>query len=230
MLPLARGWQSDPATFVAGRMRVTLRSEQVDVSQRARAGRAPADAITLATTESPPLEALVRHTNHASDNYYAETLLKGLGARSGTSGSTAAGAAIASKFARELNFRARIVDGSGLSRANSISPRAVGRLLVEAQDEPWFDSFYRSLPLAGKSGTLHKRMRGTAASGRCRAKTGTLSGVSALAGYCKTRGGKRAAFALIMNGVSVFAARRAQDRIAAAIASYTGSTPVVASH
>ena len=55
----------------------------------------------------------------------------------------------------------------------------------KAQDEPWFDAFYRSLPLAGNSGTLDKRMRGTAASGRCRAKTGTLSGVSALAGYCK---------------------------------------------
>ena len=151
MLPLARGWQSDPATFVADRMRVTLRSEQVDVAQRARAGSAPADAITLATTGSPPLEALVRHTNHVSDNYYAETLLKGLGARSGTTGSTAAGAAIASKFARELDFRARVVDGSGLSRGNSISPRAVGRLLAKAQDEPWFDSFYRSLPLAGKN-------------------------------------------------------------------------------
>jgi serine-type D-Ala-D-Ala carboxypeptidase/endopeptidase (penicillin-binding protein 4) len=222
MLPLARGWQSDPATFVAGRMRVTLQSEQVDVAHRARAGRAPADAITLATTGSPPLEALVRHTNHVSDNYYAETLLKGLGARSGTTGSTAAGAAIASRFAREQGFRARIVDGSGLSRGNSISPRAVGRLLTKAQDEPWFDSFYRSLPLAGKNGTLDKRMRGTAASGRCRAKTGTLSGVSALAGYCKTRGGKRAAFALIMNGVNVWTARRIQDRIAAELARYTG--------
>ena len=88
-------------------------------------------------------------------------LLKGLGARSGTAGSTAAGAGDRVEFARELGFRARVADGSGLSRANSISPRDVGRLLVEAQDEPWFDSFYRSLPLAGKSGTLDKRMRGT---------------------------------------------------------------------
>ena len=93
---------------------------------------------------------------------------------------------------------------------------------MKAQGEPWFDSFYRSLPLAGKAGTLKKRMRGTAASGRCRAKTGTLSGVSALAGYCKTRSGKRAAFALIMNGVNVWTARRIQDRIAAELARYTG--------
>jgi D-alanyl-D-alanine carboxypeptidase/D-alanyl-D-alanine-endopeptidase (penicillin-binding protein 4) len=176
----------------------------------------------VASIESPPLEALVRHTNHVSDNYYAETLLKGLGARSGRTGSTAAGARVAARFAREQGFRARVKDGSGLSRANSISPRGVGRLLLEAQDEPWFDSFYRSLPLAGKSGTLHKRMRGTPASGNCRAKTGTLSGVSALAGYCKSRSGKRLAFALLMNGVNVWTARRIQDRVAAELARYTG--------
>jgi D-alanyl-D-alanine carboxypeptidase/D-alanyl-D-alanine-endopeptidase (penicillin-binding protein 4) len=222
LLPFARGWQSNPPGFAAERMRITLRREQVDVERSGRPGRTPEGATTLAAEESPPLEALVRHTNHVSDNYYAEMLLKGLGARSGTVGSTAGGAQVASRFARELSFRARIVDGSGLSRSNSISPRAVGRLLVEAQDEPWFDSFYRSLPLAGKSGTLDKRMRGTAASGRCRAKTGTLSGVSALAGYCKTRSGRRAVFALLMNRVNLYAARRAQDRIAAAIAAYSG--------
>ncbi|MGH2978396.1 MAG: D-alanyl-D-alanine carboxypeptidase/D-alanyl-D-alanine endopeptidase [Solirubrobacterales bacterium] len=222
LLPLARGWQRDPPEFAAERMRVTLRREQVDVERRGRAGRAPADATTLATGESAPLAALVRHTNHVSDNYYAELLLKGLGARSGSAGSTAAGGRVASRFARELRFRARIADGSGLSRANSIAPRDVGRLLVEAQDEPWFDSFYRSLPLAGRSGTVRKRMRGTAAAGRCRAKTGTLSGVSALAGYCKTRSGRRAAFAVLMNRVNVWTARRAQDRIAATLASYTG--------
>jgi D-alanyl-D-alanine carboxypeptidase/D-alanyl-D-alanine-endopeptidase (penicillin-binding protein 4) len=222
MLPLARGWQRNPPLFTAERMRVLLRSEQVNVDRGGRPGRTPAGATTLAAVESPPLATLVRHTNHVSDNYYAEMLLKGLGARSGTAGSTAAGSAVASTFARELDFRARIADGSGLSRANAISPRDVGRLLLGAQEEPWFDSFYRSLPLAGKSGTLDKRMRGTAASGRCRAKTGTLSGVSGLAGYCKTRSGKRAAFALLMNSVNVWTARRLQDRIAAELARYSG--------
>jgi D-alanyl-D-alanine carboxypeptidase/D-alanyl-D-alanine-endopeptidase (penicillin-binding protein 4) len=88
--------------------------------------------------------------------------------------------------------------------------------------EPWFDSFYRSLPLAGRTGTLRKRMRGTAAHGRCRAKTGTLVGVSALAGYCRSANRHRLAFAVLMNRVNVFSARRAQDRIAAALASYSG--------
>jgi D-alanyl-D-alanine carboxypeptidase/D-alanyl-D-alanine-endopeptidase (penicillin-binding protein 4) len=220
--PLARGWQVNPPAFAADRMRVILRGENVDVARKARTGRTPADATTLATIASPRLEALIRHTNHVSDNYYAEMLLKGLGARSGTTGSTAVGAQVAARFAREHGFRARIADGSGLSRANAISPRGVGRLLLDAQDEDWFDSFYRSLPLAGKSGTLHKRMRGTAAAGNCRAKTGTLSGVSALAGYCKSRSGKRLAFSLLMNGVNVWTARRIQDRVAAELARYTG--------
>jgi D-alanyl-D-alanine carboxypeptidase/D-alanyl-D-alanine-endopeptidase (penicillin-binding protein 4) len=203
-------------------MRVLLRGADVEVDRGGRSGETPDGATTIAANGSPRLDALVRHTNHVSDNYYAEMLLKGLGARSGASGSTAAGARIAAAFAREHGVHARIVDGSGLARGNAISPRDVGHLLVEAQDEPWFDPFYRSLPLAGKSGTLDKRMRRTAASGRCRAKTGTLAGVSALAGYCKTRSGKRAVFALLMNGLNVWTARHIQDRIAAAIASYTG--------
>jgi serine-type D-Ala-D-Ala carboxypeptidase/endopeptidase (penicillin-binding protein 4) len=221
-LPTARGWQRNPPAFAAERMRVILRGDDVKVERGGRSGDTPDAATTIAVAGSPSLETLVRHTNHVSDNYYAEMLLKGLGARSGGAGSTTAGARVAAAFAREHDVQARIVDGSGLSRGNSISPRDVGRLLVEAQDEPWFDPFYRSLPLAGKSGTLDKRMRRTAASGRCRAKTGTLAGVSALAGYCKTRGGKRAVFALLMNGVNVWTARHIQDRIAAAIASYTG--------
>jgi D-alanyl-D-alanine carboxypeptidase/D-alanyl-D-alanine-endopeptidase (penicillin-binding protein 4) len=115
-----------------------------------------------------------------------------------------------------------VVDGSGLSRANSVSPRAVGRLLLSVENEPWFDALYRSLPLAGVSGTLHKRMRGTTAAGRCRAKTGTLIGVSALAGYCRSASDHRIVFALLMNRVNVTAARRTQDRIAASLAAYRG--------
>jgi D-alanyl-D-alanine carboxypeptidase/D-alanyl-D-alanine-endopeptidase (penicillin-binding protein 4) len=110
-------------------------------------------------------------------------------------------------------------DGSGLSRRNAISPHAVGRLLLSARGRTWFDSFYRSLPLAGRSGTLRDRMRRTAATGRCRAKTGTLRGVSGLAGYCRSRStGREFVFAVLMNGVNVYRARAAQDRIAAALA------------
>ena len=89
-------------------------------------------------------------------------LLKGVGARSGGSGSTSAGARVARAYAHEAGFHARVVDGSGLSRGNSVAPRDVGRLLLAARKQAWFDAFYRSLPLAGVSGTLHDRMHGTA--------------------------------------------------------------------
>jgi serine-type D-Ala-D-Ala carboxypeptidase/endopeptidase (penicillin-binding protein 4) len=213
-----RGFQRNPPLFVAQRFRAALASRGVKVKRAARAGDAPDDARKLGTANSPALSTLVRHTNQVSDNYFAETLLKGLGARFSGSGSTTAGTAVVNRFVTEIGARSTARDGSGLSRGNAVSPRTVGRLLLDAQSEPWFDSFYRSLPLAGHSGTLRKRMRGSAANGRCRAKTGTLIGVSALAGYCRSRAGRRIVFALLMNGVSVYSARRTQDRIAAALA------------
>jgi D-alanyl-D-alanine carboxypeptidase/D-alanyl-D-alanine-endopeptidase (penicillin-binding protein 4) len=212
------GFQLDPPRFAAEQLRSALDSRGVDVERAGRRGDAPDGVPEVASVLSPALAALVRHTNQVSDNYFAEMLLKGVGARFAASGSTSAGAGVVREFQRRLGIGARVTDGSGLARSNAVSPRGVGRLLLRAADSPWFDSFYRSLPLAGHTGTLRKRMRGTAASGRCRAKTGTLAGVSALAGYCNTRPGARVAFALLMNRVNVWAARRAQDRIAAALA------------
>jgi serine-type D-Ala-D-Ala carboxypeptidase/endopeptidase (penicillin-binding protein 4) len=215
-------FQSRPAAFVAARLRAFLAARDVDVEGPSRAGRTPPDSVQLASVASAPLENLVRHTNQVSDNYFAEVLLKGMGARFAEAGSTARGAAVVRRFQRKLGADSVVVDGSGLSRANAASPRAVGHLLARAEDEPWFEAFYRSLPLAGQSGTLRKRMRGTSAQGRCRAKTGTLIGVSALAGYCRSARNHRLGFAVLMNRVNLYSARRAQDRIAAALASYTG--------
>jgi serine-type D-Ala-D-Ala carboxypeptidase/endopeptidase (penicillin-binding protein 4) len=220
--PYGYGFQPDPPRFVADRFAAALRRRQVDVPASGRVGTAPQEARQIASVSSPPVAALIRQMNLVSDNYYAETLIKDLGARFGSKGSTAAGASVVRAVASNLGVDSSVVDGSGLSRANSISPRAVGRLLVAAQGKPWFDAFYRSLPLAATSGTLKKRMRKTAAAGRCRAKTGTLIRVSALAGYCRTASGDRIVFALLMNRVDVYAARRAQDKVAAKLAAYRG--------
>jgi D-alanyl-D-alanine carboxypeptidase/D-alanyl-D-alanine-endopeptidase (penicillin-binding protein 4) len=212
------GFQSNPPKFVAQRLEGWLDARGIDVARSARAGRAPGSADLIASVRSPSIAALVRATNQPSDNYFAETLLKGLGARFAGSGSTAAGAGVVRTFQKTLGVSSSVLDGSGLSRGDVISPRAVGRLLIAARQRPWFESFYRSLPLAGHTGTLRKRMRRTAAAGRCRAKTGTLIGVSGLAGYCRSRGTRNFAFALLMNGVNVARARAVQDRIAAALA------------
>jgi serine-type D-Ala-D-Ala carboxypeptidase/endopeptidase (penicillin-binding protein 4) len=217
-----QGFQRDPPRFVADRFHAALRSRGVKVLRSGRAGAAPGTSPSIASVRSPTLRALVRHMNQVSDNYFAETLLKGLGARFAQGGTTLAGTAVVRSFEKQIGISSSVLDGSGLSRGDGVSPSTVGRLLLAVDDEPWFGSFYRSLPLAGRTGTIRKRMRGTPASGRCRAKTGTLIGVSALAGYCRSRANHRIAFALLMNGTTVWKARAVQDRIAATLASYPG--------
>ena len=81
-----------------------------------------------------------------------------------------------------------------------------------------FETFEESLAIAGVDGTLAKRMRGTSAQRRCKGKTGTLSNVSALSGYCETAGGRRVAFAILQNVVAPYNARAQQDRLVASIA------------
>lgn len=118
-----------------------------------------------------------------------------------------------------LGATPQLHDGSGLTRRNRVSPALVTRLLVELRNDPERGPVvYDALPRAGASGTLARRMRGTAAQGRCRAKTGTINGVSTLAGYCTTVSGRELAFAILQNGSSPSSARQFQDRFVAQLA------------
>lgn len=176
----------------------------------------------LDTARSPSAAALIARTNTPSDNFFAEMLLKRLGVRGERPGTTARGAKRAERFARQSDSGATLVNGSGLSRTSRSSPKEVGKLLVHMDRDGDLDGAYRdSLAVAGRTGTLSNRMRGTAAEGRCQAKTGTINGVTALSGYCKSGSGL-IAFSILMNGVNVDAGRRAQDAMAAAIARYDG--------
>ena len=94
-------------------------------------------------------------------------------------------------------------------------------LLDHMTSEESGPAFETSLAVAGRNGTLFDRMRRTAARDRCKAKTGTLRDVSALAGYCQTTAGARVAFAILMNGVYPYGARRLQDRMVTALARYS---------
>jgi serine-type D-Ala-D-Ala carboxypeptidase/endopeptidase (penicillin-binding protein 4) len=215
-------FQASPPRFAAKAFRAALKRRGVTVARSARSGATPASAVPLAGLNSPGIENLIASMNVPSDNFIAETLIKALGARFGAGGSTSAGAAVVGATAAGLGIRTTVVDGSGLSRSNRTSPKAVVALLTAMDEGALAEPFERSLPVAGRTGTLHARMRSTAARDACRAKTGTLSNVSALAGYCDTRSGGRVAFAFLMNSVSPWGARRLQDRMTAALARYDG--------
>jgi D-alanyl-D-alanine carboxypeptidase/D-alanyl-D-alanine-endopeptidase (penicillin-binding protein 4) len=213
-------FQRNPAYYAAKAFRRELKRAGIKVKGAARAGIAPAGAATLGEWASERMSVLIRHTNRPSDNYMAETLLKDLGADFGSAGTTAAGTAIAGRNAADYGAHPTMVDGSGLSRQNRTTPHDVVRLLSGLDGTDFADPMRISLAVAGKSGTLSDRMRKSPARGRCRAKTGTLNGVSNLAGYCTSRSGARTAFAFLMSGVSVYTAHPLQDRMAGVLARY----------
>ncbi len=210
-----------PAHLAATRLQAMLKARGVRFGRRARTGRAPADAEELATDRSPPMSDLVRATNQPSDNFYAELLLKVVGAEEGSAGTTAAGAAVVRRTLARLGVRPTIADGSGLSRGNRTNARQVVTLLRAMRESDAASAWLGSLTVAGRIGTLRRRMRGTAAAGRCSGKTGTLRGVSALSGYCTTTTGHHVVFSFLENGVGL-GAKSVEDRMVAALARYEG--------
>ena len=220
-----RGFAKDgrPAADAARRLTTALRGVGVKVSAKAGIALTPPGALALASLPSPPIGDLIRLTNVPSDNYYAEMLLKNLGASFGGAGTTAAGAAVVRAQMAAFGIRPVVVDGSGLSRVDHTSPRQIVTLFARMHAQPALAAtFEGSLAVAGRSGTLVNRLRGTAAQDRCHGKTGTLIGVSALSGICQAIGGHTIAFSLLMNRALILPAHRVQDRIATAIARYTG--------
>jgi D-alanyl-D-alanine carboxypeptidase/D-alanyl-D-alanine-endopeptidase (penicillin-binding protein 4) len=217
-----RSYQVSPPAFAATRLDAALEARGIRVRLKPRAGTAPAGSTELASVESPPMSTLVRLMNKPSDNFFAEVLLKDLAWQARGVGTTRTGARLAAGFARRLGAPARLVDGSGLSRGNRASPRRVVRLLAAMAGRDEYDAFAASLAVPGRDGTLKNRMRRSAASRRCTGKTGTLSNVSALSGYCQVPSGDTYAYSILMNGVYPSGARVLQDRMLQAIATESG--------
>jgi D-alanyl-D-alanine carboxypeptidase/D-alanyl-D-alanine-endopeptidase (penicillin-binding protein 4) len=215
------GFSSDPARLAATKLARSLQAAGVSLPPQVALGPTPPDAERVAMVLSPTLDRIVDTTDVYSDNFFAEMLIKLLGARLGGAGTTAAGASVVEAFARAHGSGVHAVDGSGLTRSNRASPRQVVNLLLAMRQDPAGDDFIQDLALAGKEGTVEDRMHGTAAYARCRTKTGTITGVSNLSGYCFNKSGRIMAFSILMNGVgSLTLAHLDQDRIAAAVAGY----------
>ncbi len=209
------GFSADPARLATRKLARSLRGAGITMPAAVALRRAPASAEPVATIESAPLTEFANLTNIYSNNFFAEMILKLLGAEQGGSGTTAAGAGVVQEFARSLGTNLSAADGSGLTRSNSASPRQLIDFLLAMRKQEVGDEFIQDLPLTGAEGTVASRMKGTAANRRCRVKTGTLTGVSNLSGYCFNTSGRVVAFSILMGSVSNLGlAHYRQDQIA----------------
>jgi len=224
-LVVDRGWTGHyetarPALYAAQLFRVDLRRAGVRVHGGAGVGVAATGPVPLAYVESPPLSALVRHMDVYSDNFYAEMLMKEVGAVQGGGGSAAAGLAVSRRLLTAAGVPltgVRMVDGSGLSLTDRWTPGGLAALLRTMWLDPDLQPYLVSaLPIAGETGTLDHRMRHGPAHGFVRAKTGTTDNSSALSGFV----GDRYVFSVVENGrpVRTRNAEGSQDRFAQVLA------------
>ena len=176
----------------------------IEVTGNVVPGTVPLDARTIAKHLSPPLANIIKLMNKPSDNWIAELLFKTIGAEvMGEPGTWQKGRDAINEFLEEIIGEPpahRFVDGSGLSRYNLLNAELLTQLLVYMYHNfELMPEYLASLPIAGVDGTLGERMQGMSAEKVLRAKTGTLSGVSTLAGYTVTADDEVFAFGILIS-------------------------------
>jgi D-alanyl-D-alanine carboxypeptidase/D-alanyl-D-alanine-endopeptidase (penicillin-binding protein 4) len=164
----------------------------------------------LASTDSPTLREMGTVLMKVSQNLYAETFVKAMGAAGGEVGTTSGGrsAMLRTLTSWGIPEDAYVVaDGSGLSRYNYVSAEMITAVLERMYRDPRHrDAFLKTLPIAGKDGTVASRMRGSLAEGNAVAKTGSIANVRSLSGYVRTRDGEMLVFAILANDFAIPAA------------------------
>jgi serine-type D-Ala-D-Ala carboxypeptidase/endopeptidase (penicillin-binding protein 4) len=197
---------------------IAVRGEAVDVDdldERPSVER----AVTVMIHRSPTLASLAETMMKLSQNLYAETLLRSLAMAQSGVGTAEEGRTVVRDVLGSWGIdpaEVLIADGSGLSRYNLVTPRALVALLAHVHaDARLRDDYIASLPVAGRTGTLAQRLKGTRAEGAVQAKTGSFSNARAIAGFTRTADGEPVAFAIVANNYGGPAA--AVDRISDAI-------------
>lgn len=206
----------DAARYAAFALREALqrRGIQVDGGIAARhrqqsqsSWTAVPGAVELARRDSPPLSELIQVTNKVSQNLWAEICLREAARVLGASPSRAAGLEQLQLFLTEMGTDPKeynFEDGSGLSRLTLVTPAAVVRLLTYMEKSAEREAWINSLPVGGEDGSLAQRFK-EAGGGTVRAKTGTLTHVTALGGYLDTKSGERLAFSIVVNNANASA-------------------------
>ena len=217
----------DPVTFTAGAFRAALEAQGIAVDGNIRIGRTPAGANVVTSMQSPSLSRLVALMNRESINHYAEMLWRDAARGPGRSviGSAQTADSTLQQFlAKQVGSTPGAViatDGSGLSVLDRVTPRAMVQLLSHANKAAWSSAFHASLPVAGQSELLKKRMKYTPAQGNLHAKTGTTNAVIGLAGFVTAENGEMLAFAFLFNGNDRFAARATIDLMGPTMAGFS---------
>jgi serine-type D-Ala-D-Ala carboxypeptidase/endopeptidase (penicillin-binding protein 4) len=217
--------EDDPARAAAQAFADHLDAAGVRVG-RPRPGRAPEASTEVGRVQSAPLGAIVQHVLETSDNEGAEVLLRQVAIASGLPGSSANGVRAGREVLSALGVGltgARWYDGSGLSRRNRLSLETIVDVLVASLEHPRLAGVTSGLPVAGFTGSLSDRFEVASGPGlgRVRAKTGTLTGVSALAGVLRTSDGTVMLYVALADNVRethTLWARARLDRISAALA------------
>jgi serine-type D-Ala-D-Ala carboxypeptidase/endopeptidase (penicillin-binding protein 4) len=196
----------EPAQHAAATLKRLLEERGIKVAGVARArhdhAESGGDPIVLAEHVSVPLGDAVKLINKISQNLHTEMLLRTVARQSGPWATPDDLIKVPADFYATAGIEAGDViqtDASGLSRHDLVTPRAIVTLLAFAQKQPWFDTYYASLPVAGIDGTLEDRMKNTPAAGRIHAKTGSVEHVRTLSGFGETPGGRRLIFSFLSN-------------------------------
>lgn len=213
----------DPVAFFGSALRLGFEEEGIHIDGvDHRQDELSGDGWRRLTTHRSDLLSTLEVINKRSQNFYAESVLKVLGATHCGGGTWQQGLAVVDEFLGEVGLEAgsySMADGSGMSRNNRFAPQHVTQLLRHMFFHPWGDEYVRTLPYSGEIDLKwEKRLASVPYRGNVLAKTGYLSGVSTLSGYAKARSGKIYAFSILLNRIrGPQQAKQAQDRIVQAL-------------
>ncbi|MDQ2666019.1 MAG: D-alanyl-D-alanine carboxypeptidase/D-alanyl-D-alanine-endopeptidase [Gemmatimonadota bacterium] len=216
----------DPALFTAGALRTALEVAGITVAGQVRPAKTPATATKVASFNSPPLSEIISEMNRESINIVAELLFRDAGRAGAPNGMSSADVGLTNlrdflgKKAGADPEGIHVYDGSGLSTLDSLTPRTMIKLLSYAHRGPWSSAYHGSLPVAGESELLRKRMRGTPAEGNLHAKTGTTDRTIGLGGFVTAKDGEIVAFSFIYNGGDRWNAKATMDAMGATLANF----------